>query len=357
MALSAPPALLPAVAAVPAAPAAPAAHRAGGVDEADVLILVNTGTPTAPRSGPVRRFLGRFLSDRRVVELPRVLWLPLLYGLILPLRGPRSAHRYRLIWQSQGSPLLRYNSELRAELERQLAAQRPGVRVEQAFLYSAPLLGERLASLRDCGVQRLTILPLYPQGSGTTTGAVFDQVARALSSWRTLPQLRQIADYCTHPQYVGALADSVREHWQQQGRTEHLLMSFHGIPQSYARRGDRYPEQCRETAERLASALALQPADWSLSFQSRFGAARWLLPATVEVLRDLPRQGVRAVTVVCPGFPVDCLETLEEIALGGRDVFLKAGGERFDYVPALNARPQHARALAAVVADRAAGPP
>ena len=324
--------------------------RAAGVESA-VVILVNTGTPTAPRAAPVRRFLGRFLSDPRVVELPRLLWLPLLYGLVLPLRAPRSAHRYRLIWQSEGSPLLVYTSQLRAGLEQRLTARHPAVRVAQAFLYSAPLLTEVLESLRAQALRRIVILPLFPQGSGTTTGAVYDQVGQTLASWRSLPQLHQIADYCAHPDYIAALAASLRAHWQQHERSAHLLMSFHGIPQSYARLGDRYPEQCRETAERLAEALALSPPEWSLSYQSRFGAARWLQPATVSVLRDLPRQGVRSVTVICPGFPVDCLETLEEIALGGRDEFLKAGGDRFDYVPALNARAEHVGALASLLAD------
>lgn len=331
--------------------AAPQSAEAGR----DVLLLVNTGTPAAPRSAPVRRFLGRFLSDPRVVELPRLLWLPLLYGVILPLRAPASAHRYRLIWRSEGSPLLHFNTLLRSAVERELGARGAHWQVLQAFLYSQPLLSEVLERLRAAQPQRLLVLPLYPQGSGTTTGAVVDQVARALSQWRAFPQLCQISDYCAHPGYVDALAQSVRDHWQQHGRAAHLLMSFHGIPQACVRRGDRYAEQCRQSAEALAAALDLAPTEWSLTFQSRFGAARWLQPATVEVLADLPRQGVRSVAVLCPGFPVDCLETLEEIALGGRDVFLKAGGERFDYIPALNDRPDHARALASLVAPVRAG--
>lgn len=313
------------------------------------VVLVNTGTPAAPRRAAVRRFLSRFLSDPRVVELPRVLWLPLLHALVLPLRAGRSAHRYRLIWQSEGSPLLLYTSQLRAALERQLAASRPGLRIAQAYLYSAPELDRVLDILRGAGVQRLMVLPLYPQGSGTTTGAVYDQVGAALTRWRTLPELRNIAAYGAEHGYIQALAASVHEHWAQYGRSAYLLMSFHGIPQRYAEGGDGYGEQCRQSAQQLASALELPASQWSMSFQSRFGAARWLAPATSEVLRQLPRQGVRAVTVICPGFAADCLETLEEIALDGRDVFLKAGGERFEYVPALNAREEHVRALAHLI--------
>ena len=320
-----------------------------GAAPAGALILVNTGSPAAPRSGAVRRFLARFLSDPRVVELPRALWLPLLYGVVLPLRAPRSAQRYRLVWQSEGSPLLVNCAQLRAALEQALAASRPGLRVALAYLYSAPQLERVLEVMRGADVQRLIVLPLYPQGSGTTTGAVYDQVAHALRRWRTLPELRHIAAYACEPDYIGALADSVREHWGAHGHSGHLLMSFHGIPQRYAERGDHYPEQCRQSAERLAGALGLSPQQWSMSFQSRFGAARWLTPATSEVLHQLPRREVRAVTLICPGFAADCLETLEEIALVGRATFLKAGGERFDYVPALNTRAGHVSMLARLV--------
>jgi ferrochelatase len=314
------------------------------------VLLVNTGTPEAPRRRAVRRFLRRFLSDPRVIELPRALWLPLLYGLVLPLRSSASAHRYRLIWQSQGSPLAWYSSLLRQALAEELALQRPRLRIEQAYLYSEPGVGHALEGLREAGVRRLLILPLFPQASGTTTGAVYDQVARELSGWRTLPELRQIAGYGAEPDYLGAVAASVHEQWRAQDRKTHLLISFHGIPQAYVRHGDQYEAQCRVSAEHLAAALSLSETEWTLSFQSRFGANRWLAPATASVLALLPRKGIRDITVVCPGFAVDCLETLEEIALGGRDIFLKAGGEHFDYVPALNHRPEHVRALARLIA-------
>jgi ferrochelatase len=313
------------------------------------VLLVNTGTPEEPRTGAVRSFLRRFLSDPRVIELPRALWLPLLYGLVLPLRAPRSARKYRQIWQSAGSPLLLNTAKLRDALERELAALRGEVHVEQAFLYSPPYVRQSLEVLRDAGVRRLVVLPLFPQSSGSTTGAVYDQVGETLRTWRALPELRYIAGYHAEADYIRALAASLGDHWRLHGRGAHLLMSFHGIPQSYVARGDRYGDECRQTAAQLAAALDLAPRDWSLSFQSRFGANRWLTPATDRTLRELPRRGIRAVTVLCPGFAADCLETLEEIALSGRDLFLHAGGERFDYVPALNGRTDHAGALARLV--------
>jgi protoporphyrin/coproporphyrin ferrochelatase len=325
---------------------APSAPAASPDERSSALLLVNTGTPSAPRSIEVRAFLRRFLSDPRVIELPRAVWLPLLYLLVLPLRAPRSAGRYRLIWQREGSPLAVNTMQLAHALEPQLATRGIFLRIEHAFLYSQPRVGEVMDTLRRLGVRRIAVLPLFPQSSGSTTGAVYDQVAASLRSWRTLPELRCIAGYHTEPDYIRALAESVREHWRDHGRDGLLLMSFHGIPQSYAQRGDRYPEQCRETATLLARALDLAAEQWDLSFQSRFGANRWLTPATDAMLRELPSRGVRAVTVICPGFAADCLETLEEIALAGRAHFLAAGGERFSYVPALNAQSAHAGALA-----------
>lgn len=311
--------------------------------------MVNTGTPDQPRSGAVRSFLRLFLADPRVIELPRALWLPLLYGLVLPLRAPRSARKYRQIWHPEGSPLLVNTSKLRAAIQQDLAAQRPGMQVEQAFLYSQPFVGQTLDALRAAGVRRLLVLPLFPQSSGSTTGAVYDQVAKALRTWRALPELRYIPSYHADGAYIGALAASIDEHWQAQGSRSHLLMSFHGIPESYVAGGDRYAEECRLSAADLAAALQLARQDWDLSFQSRFGANRWLTPATDRSLQQLPGRGIRAVTLVCPGFAADCLETLEEIALEGRDTFIEAGGERFDYVPALNGRPDHAAALARLI--------
>lgn len=311
------------------------------------VLLVNTGTPDAPRAPEVRRFLRCFLADPRVVELPRLLWLPLLYGVILPLRSRRSARNYLRIWRNDGSPLAVFTTQLRDALELQLETLLPGrAVVEAAFLYSQPGVADGLQRLRAAGADRIVVLPLFPQCSGATTGAVFDQVGQALRRWRALPQLRLIADFHDYPPFIRALADSVREHWQQHGRAAHLLMSFHGIPQRYVAQGDAYGAQCQTTARLLAEALELPADAWSVGFQSRFGKARWLEPATDRVLAQLARAGTRSIEVICPGFSADCLETLEEIAIGGREIFLHAGGERFQYVPALNSRADHALALA-----------
>jgi ferrochelatase len=317
------------------------------------VLLVNTGTPDAPRAPEVRRFLARFLSDPRVVELPRLLWQPLLRGVILPIRGPRSARNYEKVWMAGGSPLTVHTRALAAALQAALAASlgEDGVRVADGYLYSDPGLATSFARLRSEGATRLVVLPHYPQCSGTTTGAVYDQVGAILRSLRDLPDLRLVGDYHVDAGYIAALAASVREHWQQQGRRAHLVMSFHGIPVRCVRNGDPYEEQCHATARALAAALGLADDDWTISFQSRFGSEKWLGPATDSTLAELPARGVRELCVMCPGFGVDCLETLEEIAIGGQEIFMHAGGTRFSYVPALNSRADHAAALARIVLE------
>ena len=320
------------------------------------VLTVNTGTPDAPRAREVRRFLSRFLADPRVVELPRLLWLPLLHSVVLPLRAPRSARKYRRVWMDGGSPLAVHANRLSHALELEFEARLPGaVAIESAFLYSVPQVRAALRKLHAAGARRIVVLPLFPQASGTTTGPVYDQVGAALDDWRALPDLHLIGDYHDDAGYIAALADSVREHWQRYGRTAHLLLSFHGIPVRCVERGDAYASQCRATSGLLAAALDLHAHEWSLSFQSRFGKARWLTPASARVLAELPGRNVRTVTVLCPGFAVDCLETLEEIALEGRAIYLRAGGEQFQYVPALNDRSDHARALARLVIAAAGG--
>ena len=315
------------------------------------VLIVNTGTPDAPRAPEVRRFLARFLSDQRVVELPRLLWQPLLRGVILPVRGPRSARNYQKIWLPGGSPLAVYSRELAAALQSSLEGRLgPGsVRVLDAYLYSDPDVAAAFAQLRELGADEIVVLPLYPQCSGTTTGAVYDQVGAALRGWRDLPTLRLLGHYHDDAGYIGALAATVREHWASHGRAAHLLMSFHGIPVRCVAKGDPYERHCQRSAQLLADALGLAAGDWTLSFQSRFGSEKWLGPATDQTLAELPARGVRELAVLCPGFGVDCLETLEEIAIGGAEIFAHAGGTRFEYVPALNGRADHAAALARLV--------
>jgi len=320
------------------------------------VLLVNSGTPRAPEPGAVRAFLARFLADRRVVQLPRALWLPLLYAVILPLRPRRVARRYRRIWTAAGSPLRELSERLRAELSGALAQRMLApLTVELGMLYSEPELSDALERLRAGGVERLLVLPLFPQYCGATTGAIYDRLCAALQRWQSLPDLRLIADYHDHPPYIEALRESVSAHWRTHGRTAHLLVSFHGIPASYARAGDPYAARCQATARLLADELLLREGEWSVSFQSRFGPREWLKPYTSAVLAAMPARGVREVTLVCPGFAVDCLETLEEIDIENRALFLAAGGQRFEYVPALNARASHAQALAELIARHCQG--
>ncbi|MBV9695617.1 MAG: ferrochelatase [Gammaproteobacteria bacterium] len=332
----------PALGPAPAA-AAPAPERIG-------ILLVNSGTPQAPEPRAVRAFLRRFLADPRVVELPRLVWLPLLYGLVLPLRPRRVARKYRLIWSPEGAPLRHLSEALGAAVSAALAQRALApLSLEVAMLYSPPELEAALARLRAAGARRILALPLFPQYCGATSGAVFDRTLAGLRGWRALPDLQFISDYHDHPGYIEALRGSVAEYWQREGRAAHLLMSFHGVPARLTAAGDPYQRQCLATARLLADELLLQEGEWSVSFQSRFGPATWLTPATSDALGELARRGVRSVSVLCPGFAVDCLETLEEIALENRDVYLRAGGTRYSYIPALNARPAHAQALAELI--------
>jgi protoporphyrin/coproporphyrin ferrochelatase len=320
------------------------------------ILLVNSGTPAAPTAGAVRAFLARFLADPRVVEIPRLLWLPLLYGVILPWRPVRVAAKYRSIWTAQGSPLRDLTERLRAELEAALAQRvLAPLSVEAGMLYSDPDVAAALRRLREAGATRLLVLPLFPQFCAATSGAVYDHAARELKAWRALPDVQFVADYHDHPLYIEALRASVAAHWQAQGRTSHLLMSFHGIPERNCQRGDPYFRRCQATARLLADELLLREGEWSVSFQSRFGPAGWLKPYTRTVLAGMPARGVREVSVVCPGFAVDCLETLEEINAEERAAFLRAGGERFEYIPALNAGSAHVLCLAELIAQRCRG--
>ena len=310
------------------------------------VLLVNLGTPDAPTPAAVRRFLSEFLSDRRVVELPAPLWLPVLHGIVLRTRPRKSAHAYAQIWTSAGSPLLTQSMALTAALHAQLRqSYGDTTNAALAMTYGKPSIASVLREFRDRPLDRLVVVPLYPQYSGTTTASVFDRVARELQSWRTIPAIHFVRDYHDNPRYIEALAHSVREHWLAHERN-HLFMSFHGVPKRCVERGDPYLAQCQRTAQLLAERLQLQPDDWSMAFQSRFGRVEWIKPYTEETLRAYAKRGPKRLTAICPGFATDCLETLEEIALRNRADFLAGGGESFDYVPALNARLSHVEALA-----------
>ncbi len=320
------------------------------------VLLLNLGTPSAPDRASVRRYLAEFLGDPRVVELPRWLWLPLLNGVILPLRAGRSAHAYRSIWTGRGSPLLVNSLDLAAAVQRELGAC---ATVACAMRYGQPDIASTLAELVPEGSDPgyLLVLPLYPQYSATTTATALDAVAAVLRRRRWQPALRWITSYADEPAWQRAVADSIRTHWQQHGRGERLLFSFHGLPQAFVDAGDPYLAQCRRSADGVVRELALDPSQWQLCFQSRVGKAPWLRPYTDEVIAGLADAGIRRIDVVAPGFSVDCLETLEEIAIRYDELFREHGGERLSYVPALNAHDSHARTLADLIRRQCAGWP
>jgi protoporphyrin/coproporphyrin ferrochelatase len=311
------------------------------------LLLVNLGTPEAPTAPALRKYLAEFLGDRRVVDLPRLLWWPILHGIILRARPAKSAAKYAKIWMTEGSPLM-IHTERQAKLVKGLLGHRgiPGVTVAWAMRYGQPSVAGMLDNLTRSGAQRIVVVPLYPQFSGSTTASTQDAVAAWKRRHPDAPTPIEIDDYHDHPGYIGALAQSVRDHWMKQGgRPDKLLMSFHGIPKRAVAKGDPYESQCRRTAELLARELGLAPDAWMLTFQSRFGAAEWLQPYTQPTLEQLARDGVQRVDVVCPGFPADCLETLEEIGMECRDAFLAAGGSEYRYIPCLNERADWIAAL------------
>jgi len=314
------------------------------------VLLSNLGTPAAPTAAAVKPYLAEFLSDRRVVDRPRWLWLPVLYGVILQLRPRRSAHAYQKIWMSEGSPLLVYTRRQQAGLQQLLP---PDVPVVVAMRYGQPSLASGLKQLRDAGVERVVVLPLYPQYSVSTTASTFDAIADVWRRWPHLPELRMVMDYHAEEAYIEALANSVREYWQQHGRGERLLLSFHGTPQSMRAAGDPYYDQCQTTARLLAQHLGLDNDRCQLTFQSRFGPEAWLQPYTDKTLEALGAEGIGRIDVLCPGFPADCLETLEEIAMMNREVFIEAGGKEYHYIPALNDRSEHIAMLAVLVQQTA----
>ena len=313
------------------------------------LLIVNLGTPEAPTPRAVRRYLAEFLHDHRVVQLTRWLWCPLLHFIILPLRGPKAAAKYASIWMPEGSPLAVHTRRLAGAVQDRL----PGWRVQDAMRYGEPSIGSRLQAWRAEGVQKVVVLPLYPQYSTTTTESVRDVVTREARGL----DVRFIEDYPVDPGWVAAVVGSIRSWRAEHGAGEHLLFSYHGLPQRLARNGDPYPQRCEASTRAIVQALGLRDGEWTLTYQSRFGKERWLEPATDATLQAMAARGVRRGDVVCPGCAVDCLETLEEIARQNAELFHEAGGEALRYIPCLNDAPAHADALAALArraADEAA---
>ncbi|MDK1254076.1 ferrochelatase [Cronobacter dublinensis] len=301
------------------------------------VLLVNLGTPQAPTPSAVKRYLKQFLSDRRVVDVPRFIWWPLLRGVILPLRSPRVAKLYQSIWMEEGSPLMVYSRRQ----EKALSAALGDVPVALGMSYGQPSLDNAVQKLLDQHVDHIIVLALYPQYSCSTVAAVWDELARITARYRKLPSMTLIRDYACEPTYISALVQSVQRSFEKHGEPDLLLLSYHGIPQRYADEGDDYPQRCRDTTRELVSALGIAPEKIMMTFQSRFGREPWLTPYTDETMKMLGEKGVKHIQVMCPGFSSDCLETLEEIAEQNREIFIEAGGEKYEYIPALNDEPAH----------------
>ncbi|GLR10126.1 ferrochelatase [Mixta theicola] len=300
------------------------------------VLLVNLGTPDAPTTPAVKRYLKQFLSDKRVVDTPRWLWWPILNCIILPIRSPRVSKLYASVWMEEGSPLMVFSQRQRNALAAQL-----DIPVELGMSYGNPSLKSAVDSLMAQGVTRLIVLPLYPQFSCSTVAAVWDGLSSVFAGYRSLPDVHFIRDYAEHPAYIAALKASVERSFARHGKPDLLVMSYHGIPQRFANEGDDYPQRCRDTTEALTRALGLSDNEVKMTFQSRFGREPWLTPYTDETLRGLPAKGVRHIQIMSPGFSADCLETLEEIGEQNREFFMHAGGEKFEYIPALNDDDEH----------------
>ncbi|MCG7585863.1 ferrochelatase [Photobacterium sp. OFAV2-7] len=314
------------------------------------VLLVNLGTPDEASPAAVKRFLSEFLHDQRVVDMSRWLWCPILHGVILPIRSPKVAKLYQSVWMDDGSPLMVYSRRQQQQLAEALQ-----VPVELGMTYGNPSIAVALESLKQQGCNKVLVLPLYPQYSQTTTAAVFDKVAKVLKSHPEIPELRLVHNYFDHPEYIGALAESVTEFWDNHGKPDYLLCSYHGIPKRYADNGDPYPQHCNGTTALLAEKLGLPREQMSMSYQSIFGREEWLKPYTEQTISELATKGIKRLDVMCPAFSVDCLETLEEIAEQCKETFIEAGGKEFNLIPCLNDNPAHIAMMAQLVRQNTQG--
>ncbi len=310
------------------------------------VILANLGTPDRPVCPGLRKYLAEFLMDPRVIELPSLFRALLVRGIIVNVRSHKSAATYREIWTEQGSPLLLNTEQLAAKTQQLLGDD---FRVEIGMRYGKPSIEGAVRNLHEAGIRELVVVPLYPQYSGSTNGSTFDGLSKALNKQRWVPKLQFISDYYQNPAYTKAIGESIKSYWQAHGRKQKLLMSFHGIPKKYVAKGDPYQHQCEVSAQTIANYLGLSDDEWMLVFQSRLGAQEWLKPYCDKTLEALPNQGVKSVDIICPGFSVDCLETLEEIEGENQEIFLAAGGESYSYIPCLNDQDDHARLMRDIV--------
>ncbi|TDB59998.1 ferrochelatase [Photorhabdus khanii] len=309
------------------------------------VLLVNLGTPDEPTTAAIKRYLAEFLSDRRVVDFSRLIWIPILHGVILPFRSSRVAKLYQKIWTDEGSPLLVYSRRQQKLLAEKLA----DIPVELGMSYGSPSLEQAIDNLLKQGVEQLIILPLYPQYSCSTSAAVFDGVGKILQKYRTIPGIHFIRSYADHPAYISALKETIEQSFREHGKPDRLLFSYHSIPQRFVDTGDIYSEQCELTTQLLKQTINYPSEQVMMTYQSRFGREPWLTPFTNQTMKSLPDQGIKHIQVLCPGFSSDCLETLEEIKQQNKEIFLNAGGEKCEYIPALNDNSNHIFLLEALV--------
>jgi len=306
------------------------------------VLLTNLGTPDAPTPSALRKYLAEFLSDVRVIEKPRWLWKIILYGVILNIRPRRAAKAYQSVWTDEGSPLLKFSQKQSEALQKKFDSQSDAdVVIKLAMRYGSPSINSGIEELLQQDIDKLIVLPLYPQYSATTTASVYDAVNLKLSKTRNIPETLLLGNYADDPAYIDALAASIQDFWNEHGQSERLMMSFHGLPKSYTEAGDPYQQQCLLSASLLAKKLKLDDRSWACTFQSRFGVEEWLQPYADKTLQAWGAAGINSVDVVCPGFSADCLETIEETAMQNRDLFIEAGGKDFQYIPCLNDRPDH----------------
>ncbi|MCK4951749.1 MAG: ferrochelatase [Gammaproteobacteria bacterium] len=314
------------------------------------ILISNLGTPDAPTPAALRKYLAEFLSDPYVIDKPRWLWWFILHGVILRLRPGRAAKSYQKIWTSEGSPLLEISKKQVRALQAKLAPRfNYPVRVVLAMRYGNPSIQQGINELKEFGATQLIVLPLYPQYSRTTTKSTFVAVESELEGSSLGSNIYSINNYHEEGDYINTVAESINAYWKKNGKSQHLLFSFHGLPQRYADNGDPYAEQCQRTAELIAAKLELDGNEWRLTFQSRFGPDPWLQPYTDKTLIALAEEGTKSVDIITPGFPADCLETLEEIAIENRDIFLNAGGDTYNYIPCLNEDPNHIEMMANLI--------
>jgi ferrochelatase len=314
------------------------------------VLLANLGSPSAPTVSAVRRFLKEFLWDPRVVNLPRPLWWMILHFVVLPFRPRKSLKAYKKIWTEKGSPLIYLTRQLTEQVADKLKDK--DISVRHVMSYGEPSIVKQLQAFKNEGIDNLIVLPLYPQYSSTTTASIYDAVVKELNQWRHLPNIQFISDYHQDNRYIAAVAQSIQQSWNENGKNELLLMSFHGLPEQLTKWGDPYFHQCHNSAALIAEQLGIDENQWMIVFQSRFGKAQWLKPYCVNTLKELPSKGIKKIDIVCPGFAVDCLETLEEIAMENKSIFMESGGEDYRYIPALNDSEIHVDAIVSLLEQK-----